>query len=270
MLAICQRARRRPWFLSTTTEFGLGVRTDLSSRLARQALQNSSEQIIADEPRVDVHFDGQAVGKRQHHCHDIVDTEVAWDWICPEDLNDAVSYRLAQVSAVSEELGTHFIVSNGALPEVQEDQLPFPLLDEGFGEATSDVLQCPASWRASWIGSQDRPNGFDPGQDLVGHHGEEEFILARKIRVDGTFREVCGGCDLIETCTGKAVLGEYLQRRVQQAATYILTPRSSDSSNRCCVRALRVHSPTGCPALDIAHLLQDTREYSIPTGIRSE
>ena len=41
---------------------------------------------------------------------------------------------------MSDELGAYVIIPDGASLEVQEDQLPFPLLGESRGEKASDVM----------------------------------------------------------------------------------------------------------------------------------
>ena len=86
-------------------------------------------------------LDGQAVVECQHQGDDIVNGEPAQGWSLPEDLFDGTGYRSAQGSPVSDELGAHIVVPDGPLPEVQEDQLPFPLFGERLGEKTADVVQ---------------------------------------------------------------------------------------------------------------------------------
>jgi hypothetical protein len=111
------------------------------SGLAQQLCEDSPEQIITDEVRIDVLLDGQAVVECQHHGDDIVNGELAQGMSLPEDLFDGVGYRSAQGSPVSDELGAHIVVPDGPPPEVQEDQLPFPLFGERLGEKAPDVVQ---------------------------------------------------------------------------------------------------------------------------------
>ena len=78
------------------------------------------------------------------------------------DLFDTVGYRSTQRPSVRDELDAHRLVSDGAPPEVQEDQLPFPLCRERVGEKPSDVMQGLLSARFEARGSQGGADGLYP------------------------------------------------------------------------------------------------------------
>ena len=92
--------------------------------MASQACQSAVSRVIVPACR---HYCG-------HHGDDVINGEVPQGPCPSEGLLNAVGYRGAQDSPMSDELGAYVIIPDGASPEVQEDQLPFPLLGESRGE----------------------------------------------------------------------------------------------------------------------------------------
>jgi hypothetical protein len=109
---------------------------------------------------------------------------------------------------VGDEPYAHVIVSDGATPEVQENQPPFPLFGECLGEKAPDVAQILRISSVGRAGGQDASDRLHPGQHLLGHHGEEEIVFTREVGIDGTFRQAGGSGDLVQIRGIEAMLGE--------------------------------------------------------------
>ena len=132
-------------------------------RRAGECREDAAEEIVAHRVAVKVALDGQPVAERQDDGDDIVDGQAFNPRTSREGLLNAVANRRSQRAAVTNELGAHGVITDGAPPEVREDQLPLALIDECLGKETSDVTQRLPPRRGSGFQGDGSPDGLDTG-----------------------------------------------------------------------------------------------------------